>query len=247
MLIFTLLASILLTSDNYRIDYQHYKNNHDKVIIIAHGFYNSKDAVVLKELAQVLSNTYDVVTFDFRGHGRSSGLFSWTSKEEKDLTAVLDYVKGNYKEIGLIGFSLGAAVSINLVSKLKDVTSLVAISAPSDVNKIDYHLWKLDWKGDVFYTLLGEGKIGKGIRPGPFWLKKDKPIDSVSTVKIPILYIHGDKDWVIKPWHSQALYEKTNSKTHLEIIKNGAHSEYLIRDYPDKMLNLIKGWFDDTL
>lgn len=243
-----ILAGFLATSDRAKIAYRHYNCGHDKVIIIVHGFYNSKDAVILKRLAENLYADYDVFMFDFRGHGKSSGLYSWTSKEGKDLEAVLDYIDGKYKKIGMIAFSLGGNVAINNLAYDKRVNSLVCVSAASNFNKVDYQFWKLDWKGDFAYTLFSsEGRKGKGFRPGLFWLKKEKPIDNVDKIKIPILYIHGSRDWVIKSWHSQALYDKTQSKKRLVIVKNGPHAEYLLRDNQQEVLQEIRLWFKDTL
>lgn len=243
-----ILAGFLVTSDHAKIAYRHYNCGHDKVIVIAPGFYNSKDAILLKQLADNLLDEYDVVMFDFRGHGKSSGLYSWTSKEGRDLEAALDYIDGKYRKIGMIAFSLGGSVAINTLAHDKRVNSLACVSAASNFNKINYQFWKLDLKGDLFYTLFtSEGWKGRGFRAGPFWLKKEKPIDNVDKIQIPILYIHGSRDWVIKPWHSQALYDKTQSKKRLVIIKNGPHAEYLFRDNRQEFLQEMRKWFKDTL
>lgn len=241
-------SNTLITVDKHSIAYRHYKNGYRNVIVIAHGFYNSKDSVLLEQLAQQLSTDYDVFVFDFRGHGRSSGFFTWTSKEEKDLASVLDYLKGRYDRIGIIAFSLGASISINFLSGNRKADSLVCVCASSDLRKIDYKFWQLDWEGDVVYSLFTRrGRKGKGVRPGPFWLKKGCPIENIGRLSIPVLYIHGEKDWVIKPWHSQALFEKTNSKKKLTIIKNGPHAEYILRDCPEEFLREVRGWFGSTL
>jgi len=60
-----LLSGILITSDNQKIAYDNYNNGHKEVIIIAHGFYNSKDAVLLQQLKDNLIDSYDVAMFDF--------------------------------------------------------------------------------------------------------------------------------------------------------------------------------------
>lgn len=238
----------LLTTDNCNIDYRHYQNHNDKVIVIAHGFYNSKDAELLQELAKYFFPDYDVFMFDFRGHGKSGGLYSWISKEDNDLNAVLDYLKGKYKKTGLIAFSLGGSVSINVLSKRNDVNSLVCVSVPSDFSRIDYQFWKLDFKDDLVYTLFTkEGRKGRGFRPGAFWLTKEKPINSIENVKAPVLYIHGEKDWVIRPWHSRALYEKTVSDKKLIMIKDGPHAEYLMKNSKKEFVSEIKNWFNKTL
>lgn len=240
-------TDILITRDNQKVSYRHYDNGRKRVIVIAHGFFNSKESILLNYLKDSLIDEYDVVMFDFRGHGKSSGLFSWMAKEELDLEAVLTYVKKRYERIGLIAFSLGASIGINFLSANDIVDSFIAISAPCEFEKIDYCFWKLDLENDILYN-LGEGKVGKGVRPGPFWLKKAKPIDSVSRIKCPVLYIHGNKDWVVGCRHSEKLYTNTRSQKELKIIRGGSHAEYLLRrGSQEEVLGLIKEWFKKSI
>ena len=241
-------SGTLTTADHQKISYQHFKNGGLAVIIIAHGYYNSKQCLLLQQLTQALEEKFDIFMFDFRGHGKSSGLFTWTSREGNDLEAVLDFITPLYSKKGLIAFSMGASISINLLANDKRIDSFICVSAPSDMSKIDYWVWALDWKGDAAYILFNSrGRIGKGVRPGPFWLAKKRPIDNVNKITIPIIFIHGSRDWVVRPWHSKALFEQTQTKKKLVIIKNGPHAEYLIRDYPGQFIREVKDWFFDTL
>lgn len=237
----------IVTEDKQKIYYDHYKNGHSNLIVIAHGFFNSKDAVLLRQLGDELKDQYDTVILDFRGHGQSGGLFYWTTKEYIDLIAVLENVRKDYDKIGLIGFSLGAATSIITAAKVDWVDSVISVSAPTEFEKIEYHFWELDVENDIMYNLIGDGRVGKGVRPGPFWLKKDKPINRVADVKAPIFFLHGESDWLIKPTHSQELFSKAKSKKDIAIIKNGPHAEYLIRKNKDETVKLIRNWFTETL
>ena len=206
------------------------------------------DLVLLQELKSRLLDEYDVFMFDFRGHGKSSGLFTWISNEGKDLKAVLDYIEGKYKKTGMIAFSLGASVAINVLAQDKRVDALICVSVPSDPDKIDYHFWNLDLKNDLAYTLFtADGLKGRGFRPGAFWLKKQKPIDNIDKLNIPVCYIHGEKDWVVKPWHSQVLFEKTQTKKKVVIIKNGSHAEYLMKNSKEEFIREIRSWFASTM
>ena len=89
----------VVTADNKQIAYDHYQDGHAKVIILAHGFYNSKKAVLFKDMAGALIDEYDVIVMDFRGHGESTGLFCWTAREYMDLEAVLKFARENKDKI----------------------------------------------------------------------------------------------------------------------------------------------------
>lgn len=234
----------LVTKDNEKIAYRWYKNDHDRIAVIIHGFFNSKDSTLLIELAEHLAKRQDVFIFDFRGHGESTGFFTWTSKEQSDLEAVFGYVKNKYKKIDVIGFSMGGSVSINVLSRGQiPVSTLICISAPSDCSKVDYKWWKLDLENDIRYSLFTKsGRRGKGVRPGPFWLIKEKPIENVGRLKMPVLYIHGDQDWVVGSWHSQELYNRTIAPKKLVIVGNGPHAEYLMRKHKDNLLKEVDDW-----
>lgn len=237
----------VVTEDKKKIYFDHYKNDHKKVIILAHGFYNSKKAVLFKDMAKALSGEYDVIVMDFRGHGESDGPFDWTAKGYQDLEAILEYAKGSYSNIGVIGFSLGAASSIITASKSDLITSLIVVSPPADFDKIEKHFWKMGIMENVVYNVFDEGRIGKGVKPGNLWLKKIKPINVVGDIKIPIFFIHGKKDWLILPWHSEKLYEKAQGIKKLEIVSEGTHAEYIYRSDREATIKMFKEWFNSTM
>jgi len=241
-------SGFLATPDHERIAFTHYKGGHSYLVVIVHGFYNSKDSLLLVDLAEELSASYDVFMFDLRGHGTSSGRFSWSSREVGDCGVVAEYLGHAYEKTGVIAFSLGASIIINALAAQLFADSLVCVGAVADFAKIDYHFWEMSLMGDFVYTLLSKkGRIGKGIRPGPFWLEKTKPADVVSRIPIPVLYLHGEKDWVIKPWHSRALFEKTPGRKKMVVIRRGPHAEYLLRDNREEFLEEVTAWLHNTL
>lgn len=238
-----MISSTVTTQDNKEIHYDLYTRGHKKVIIIAHGFYNSKKAVLFKEMAGMLADEYDVIVFDFRGHGKSKGFFTWTVKEYQDLEAVLDYTRVKYDKVGVIGFSLGAASSIITASRTDRIDSLIAVSPPSDFNKIDFQIWRMGIMENVVYNVFQEGRIGKGVRPAWPWSRKIRPIDVIDQINIPVLFVHGKKDWLIQPWHSQRLYDQAKGIKKLEIIEQGTHAEYIFRRNKEETIAVFKEWF----
>lgn len=247
MKVTSIKTGYVVTEDKKKIHYDHYTGGHDKVIVLAHGFYNSKQAVLFKDMAAVLNDAYDIIVMDFRGHGKSDGPFDWTAKEYKDLEAVLHYAHKQYTAIGVVGFSLGAATSIITAVRGDLIKSLVVVSPPTDFDKIDKHFWKMCIKENIIYNVFKEGRIGKGVMPGNLWLKKIKPIDVIQDIKSPVLFVCGKKDWLILPWHARALYEKAKGVKKLEIFEEGTHAEYIYRSHKEQTLKMFKEWFAKTL
>jgi len=238
----------VMTEDGERIAFFHIKKGFSKVVIIAPGFYNNKDTVLFKAIADAFSEEHDVIAFDFRGHGESSGLFTWTASEQKDLRAITAYAKENhYAKIGVIGFSLGAVVALIEAGCQKNIDSVIAVSPPADLGNIDYHFWEEEMWEDLKLNLGVKGR-GKGVRPGNPSLEKIQPLDIVDKISpVPLLFIHGEKDWLIKPIHSQRLFEKAKDPKALTIIKGGGHAERMFDVFPDQFMKICLDRFRETL
>lgn len=237
----------VLTDDGKRIVYDRYSRGHRSVVILAPGFFNSRRAVLFKDMAADLSDEHDVIVMDFRGHGESQGPFTWTTKEYLDLKAVLDEIRKEYAQTSLIGFSLGAASSIIAAALDPQVDALIAVSAPSRFERVDFRFWEMDVEENILYNLLGEGRAGKGVWPGPWWLKKHRPVDMIGQVRCPTLFVHGGKDWLIRPWHSRVLFDGAVCPKRLDIIPGGTHAEFLFRRERGKISGIFKSWLKENL
>lgn len=239
---------ILTTADSHKISVDHLRNGSDQVIVLAHGFYNNKEVYLFKRMAEKLCSTYDILRFDFRGHGKSNGWFSWTCNEPLDLRTVISYaVDRGYKKIGVIGFSMGAATALIEASQNRNINSVIAVSSPYDVWKIDFRFWEKEMLNDLKLNLGMKGK-GKFIRPGNPFLPKLRPIDVIEKISpTPCLLIHGKKDWLIKPYHSKKLFEKAKDPKKLILLPNVGHAEKIFDDNPDEFISACTDWFNSTL
>ncbi len=238
----------LKTQDGHRIEAVHHAQGFHKVVILAHGFFNTKDAYLFRAMANALAVHYDVVAFDFRGHGKSSGLFTWTSRECADLKAVIDHVKTcGYEAIGLMGFSLGAAISLLETAQNPDIKTLIAVSAPYDFWKIDYQFWKPGMLDDLKLN-MGHKARGKGVRPGHPWEPKTAPIDVVARIAPrPVLFVHGADDWLINAAHSRKLFAQAREPKKLVILEKLGHAETMFDQAPEKFMGVCWAWFKETL
>lgn len=239
---FSYIKEIFLrTNDGVKIAINHHMTGHDEVLIIAHGWFMTKDSSYFIDIANTFSKDLDVISMDFRGHGRSSGFYTFTSKEPEDLRTVVNYAKKHYSKVYLMGFSLGGALALIHGAVEKDVDKIIAVSAPHSFIKIENHMWRKEaWshslkKFEILRSLT--------IRPSLIIGKKIRPIDIVDKIEVPTLFLAGDKDATVRAWHTMSLYRVAKCKKHFELFKNCCHAEDLFYQERNRFISVCKNWF----
>lgn len=232
------------TSDGVRIAFHLYHQaGRNAVAIICPGFFQSKETPTFRRLACLLASCCDVVCMDFRGHGRSGGRFTFSAKEPADLEAVLGWARRRYQRIGLVGFSLGAAISIHVASRHPELHTLIAICGPSGFEEIEFRWWTKEAIGSGLRGL----EPGAGCRMGSLWFKKERAIDTVKRVSpIPLLLIHGTRDQTVSPRHSERLYGAAGQPKQLIYI-DGGHAQDLFRRQAARWWPIVRDWLKTTL
>ena len=107
------VVTTLTTDDGVRIEAHHDPGPRTLGIVVAHGFTGSWRRPAVRRAATSLSRVGGVVSFDFRGHGRSDGLSTVGDREVRDLAAAVAWARAlGYPRVATVGFSMGAAVAI---------------------------------------------------------------------------------------------------------------------------------------
>jgi pimeloyl-ACP methyl ester carboxylesterase len=165
------------------------------------------------------------LAIDYPGYGRSSGKPSEQSLYEA-AQAAIEWVMIQYPENDLLlaGWSLGAAVAIKAAAENPDkVKGLIAMSAWTslpEVAKEHYPDWLVNLVLKEEYNSL---KVMKRI-------------------KVPTLLIHGEKDIIIPPSHSDKLFHEFTVKPSWMMLPGVGHNDLLshplvwqkIQDYLDQ-------------
>ena len=84
-------ATTLVTQDGVPIDAIHLPGPKDLAVVVAHGFTLSWQRPNVWRIANRFNQVAGVVTFDFRGHGRSGGLSTLGDREINDLDVAVAY------------------------------------------------------------------------------------------------------------------------------------------------------------
>lgn len=233
----------ILTRDNIKIALNHYENGFDRVVIIAPGWFMTKDSKYFKQISEVFTSKSDIISMDFRGHGKSSGLYTFSSKEINDIRSVIEFAKKKYNKVYLIGFSLGAAIALIAASQVEGIDKVIAISAPVSFEKIENKIWR---KEAWLPTLQKfEFKRWFSIRPDLVNRRKIKPIDIVEQVKCPTLFIAGEKDPIVCYWHTKTLFDKAKCVKKYELFKSCYHAEDLFIQDKEKFIKICINWLFD--
>ena len=134
-------TTTLVTQDGVPVDTVHLPAPRDDaaggvsdpglVIVIAHGFTQSWQNHMVWPIAKRFNACAGVVTFDFRGHGRSGGMSTLGDKEIYDLDVAVRFARElGYDRVATVGFSMGGSVVLRQAGLLGGTDAVVSVSSP---------------------------------------------------------------------------------------------------------------------
>ncbi len=241
----------LVTEDGVPIDAVHLPrpdSGRELAIVMAHGFTQSWQRPMVWRIARRLNRAAGVVTFDFRGHGRSGGLSTLGDKEINDLDVAVRYARElGYSRVATVGFSMGGSVVLRQAALRHGVDAVVSVSGP----------------GRWFYRgtepmrrvhFAAEKRVGRMIakrfmntRISPNgWPTPDPmpPAEAASQIApVPLLIVHGDKDIYFPPDHGRQLYDAAREPKEFWLIPGFGHAE---RHTDDALTDRIAAWIAAT-
>jgi pimeloyl-ACP methyl ester carboxylesterase len=105
----------------------------DAVFVVAHGFTGDADKPHVRRVAGALGRYGAVVTFSFRGHGRSGGRSTVGDREVLDLAAAVSFARERgHARVVTVGFSMGGSVVLRHAALHPGTTdAVVSVSAPA--------------------------------------------------------------------------------------------------------------------
>ena len=175
----------------------------DKLVILVTGFTGTmkgSGGIFIKLAKRLCKNGFDVFRFNFRFTTWDWSLYqNMTIKEEvSDLKKIISTMGKKYQKIGILGGSMGGAVSI--LSYNDKVDAMVFWYPSIFLSETDLKdkfpskdkLKELENKGYIIYK-----KYGKDIKIGKNFVDEIRSLNLVPFLKkieSPILSVHGDKD-----------------------------------------------------
>jgi len=201
------------TSDGKTINGIYHKGEKPTTILYFHGNADS-----LKDWQYIASDFtelgYSFLIIDCRSFGKSNGKLS-----EKGLyldgKAAFNYLK-NQKDVSpedliIYGRSIGTGVATELASQSE--TKGLILEAPfTSLKKLANQKMPL-------------------LLPSLFLSYSFDNLSKINKVKSPVLFIHGNRDDLIKPSHSEQLYNTFSGKKKRLLIPKAGHND--VNSYPE--------------
>ncbi|NJR49299.1 MAG: alpha/beta hydrolase [Leptolyngbyaceae cyanobacterium CSU_1_3] len=154
---------------------------------------------------------FSVLLIDYRGYGQSEGGFPSESKAYQDAQTGWDFLTQTQKipaqEIILYGHSLGGAIALDLASKHPDVAGVIVQNTFTSMQAMA----KRNWAFRLFPIEL-------------ILTQQFNSLKKVSSLKAPVLFIHGTTDTHIPVEMSKTLYAAVPQPKQLLLIPNGEHN-----------------------
>ena len=222
-------ATTLVTDDGVPIDAIHLPGPKDLAIIVAHGFTLSWQRPSVWRIANRFHLTAGVISFDFRGHGRSGGLSTLGDREIYDLDVAVAWARQlGYQRIATVGFSMGASVVLRHAGLIGGVDAAVSVSGPGRWYyrgtermrrvhlAVEHRLGRL-----VTRRVLKTRVSPAGWKPVPV-----PPAEAAASISpTPLLIVHGDQDPYFPPEHARQLYTAAREPKELWLLPGMGHAE----------------------
>ena len=218
-----------------------------QVIIGCTGYRGSKAELV--GIGSALWRAgFNVLLFDYYGHGADRGApVTLAYREVRDFYGALDYVEQRVPgaQIGVIGYSMGAAVAIMGSARRQNVRAIVADSAfATHLDVVSHNVTKvirisgrpIAALSDVFLERIA-GYRGADVAP-------EKDVAAIAPR--PILIIHGTRDDMIPLSHAWRIFAAAGEPKELWIAEGAGHcGAYFLdrRAYCDRVITFFQRAF----
>jgi pimeloyl-ACP methyl ester carboxylesterase len=237
------------------------------MVLFAHE-YGSNAYSCARYCRPLLEAGYDVLTFDFRGHGRSGPEQGykprqWPSdREQSDMLGAIafaeDYLErqGRPRDLGLFGISRGGGAAILAAVGVESVQAILTDGAFSSDSTLEYLMQR-------WVSIFAKVRLIYENHPPTFWrflrwltfracrrrFHCRYPSVRKAILRLgptPMFFIHGERDSYIPIAQSQILYDLAQGPKFLWIVPGAKHNQSVIQQ-PQQYADRTVRFFDQFL
>ncbi|MEN6570655.1 MAG: alpha/beta hydrolase [Anaerolineaceae bacterium] len=199
----------------------------EKTIIFLHGYQGSMDPDL--QYAPWLHDAgYNLVMFDFRAHGRSSGSITTIGAlEKRDALAALEFARTRgSRKMGLLGFSMGGRVAVLAGADSELVNAVVCDCGPARISTAValnlIHRGVPAWfSRPLAWFLLFGASLRAGIN-----IFSNEPLEAAKRLQgKPSLFLQGAKDPNILITETRRMVKNAGNCAQLWLVEDAGHRD----------------------
>lgn len=237
------------------------------LIVFAHEFCSDMHSCA-RYCRPLVAAGYDILAFDFRGHGQSPSPADWTprqwvtDRELDDMRGAVAYAQSWLEErgypprFGAFGISRGACAAILIAAENPNIAALVSDGGFSTDTTIEYFMrrWAYIFARVRFVYENHPPVFWRFLRWSMFhFARREFGCRFPSVRKAlrrmaprPMLFIHGEKDSYLPVEQSRLLYALAGQPKYLWVAAGARHNQGVIC-HPELYARLTTAFFDRYL
>lgn len=209
----------------------HLNKNSRDLIIICHGFGDSKDTPGIKKVAELLNSKFNVFRFTFTDQQDP-----YLPEEKSNIDSIVNYFSKKYKKIILLGVSLGGLSAILGVINNREIGKLIL------VNPFAFFHNKVAWRfrKKIIGMFLAYPFVKKVRENLNFYFKNFKP----KSIIIPTLLIVAKNDQKVDSAHGSKLFKMIGSLDKQFILDERIDHGLTKESYKNTVTEYISNWLE---
>lgn len=224
------------------------KNDTNKWVITVHG-YTSEGKLMSNFAKHFYEMGYNLLVPDLRGHGMSQGDYIGMGWDDRlDIISWINFLNENERDNITIlhGISMGGATVMmtsgeELPSNLKLIIEDCGYTSVWD--QFAYELKVLFKLPPI--PFMNVASLVCKIRAG-YFLGAASSVKQLAKAKVPILFIHGDKDDFVPFYMLDKVYSAANCKKEKLVIKGAGHAKAATVN-PKKYWETVREFIDKNI
>ncbi|MDB5339836.1 MAG: alpha/beta hydrolase [Planctomycetaceae bacterium] len=213
-------------------------------IIVCHGV-GANHADIQPLFLNLYHAGFQILAFDFRGHGNSAGhTITYGLQERRDVLGAYDYCVQrsdvDRTRLFALGASMGGAALLQALPEMPQVRAAVVDSAFASLDQMAGHQLRF-FPPVVRAPLVQLVRWFAWIETGAD-LQRLSPADRLREISIPLLIIHGSDDTVVPVEHAHLLQKAATGPVQLRIEPGAPHIGSVVFD-PTGYVQRVKAHF----
>lgn len=241
----------LTTSDDKKIALTYSGNNHNRALLLIHGYLGSTYNQICSNLEFFNQLDMDIIALDLRNHGNSqlSLPISGGYYERLDVLAAIEWINKSWDDYVILASSMGVYSTVFALQDLNQSSDLTEYELPT---KIILESFGVDVKIGVinlFTTYIYFPQVLSTILAiymelrFPELFKRDV-VEALTSINVPALIAHGKREQIYPPAIIHPIIRKSRlHATTYVIIPRVEHSKLWPNDfYQQQFLNFLRSY-----